>query len=468
MKEIKDVFGVITSDYVTVSKYKIDKNNPDLTLDYFNNTLYCHPNFSSAIRCEFDDLGRLKDNGKKVYTSYNNDIINNCPMIICDIVYSNDNVEKTGVYVPLEFIPTDWFTECFYDGIFYHLNYAQTKPKKPVRYRQIDNIKKIHDCDSIKDELKYGIKSTTYLLTEGKRYTFGAEIETSGGYLPNYLDKDLNYEAVHDGSLRDENGNVNGGEYVTGVLIGDSGFLQLKRLCNELTKRCTVNYKCGVHIHIGNINFNKDFIVHLYKLCLDIENELFKMLPESRRNNEYCRPLKKFNFNSLITKDCIEYRMAVDNIYSNLFCYIAHSDHADPARSNKKTQHPLGNKCGYNHSTARYCWLNLVPAMFDTRGNGKYTVEIRSHSGTTSYTKIKNWTLITMAIMSFAENEQEFIRNNKVTLANVIQAAFPKKASSLLNYIKDRTDLFSKNSNEQEFLDYTEHEINNQLTLTTI
>jgi len=467
MKEIKDIFGVVTSDYVTIGKYKIDKNNPDLSLDYFNKNVYCHPDFSAAIFCEFDEMGNLKGDGKKVYTNEKH-FYDYFPQIFCQRIYKNGQMELCHVGIPFEFIPMELFKECIYDGIYYHKDLISTAPKKHLRYRQINAIKKLHDCNSIKDELKYGIKSSTYLLTEGKRYTFGAEIETSNGLLPYYLDKDLNYEAVHDGSLRDENGNVNGGEYVTGVLIGDSGFLQLKRLCNELNKRCLVNSKCGVHVHIGGVNFNKEFIVHLYKLCQDIEEELFAMLPVSRRNNEYCKPLKKFNFKTLKTKDRLDYQMAIDAIYSDLFCYIAHSQQADPARSNKKTQHPLGNKCGYNHSTARYCWLNLVPAMFDTRGNGKYTVEIRNHSGTTSYTKIKNWILITMGIMSFAENEQEFIRYNKVCLSDVIQAAFPKKALLLMKYIHERTNKFTVNSVDQEYMDYTESEVSSQLTLTTI
>lgn len=258
------------------------------------------------------------------------------------------------------------------------------------------------------------------------------------------------------------------GEYVTGVLIGDSGFLQLKRLCNELSKRCTVNHRCGVHVHIGGVHFNKEFIVHLYKLCLDIQKELYAMLPASRRNNEYCRPLGNFHFNGLGTyKDSMDYEIIIDHLYTTINNYVSHVN-CEPSRGNKKTQHPMGNKCGYDHNTPRYCWLNLVPAMFDTRGNGAYTIEIRSHSGTLSYTKIKNWILISMAIMSFVENEQEYIRHNTVKLKDVIEAAYPKKGSKLMEYIYERVAKFTLDPNGQEKEDYKEKEINNQLTLTTI
>jgi len=86
----------------------------------------------------------------------------------------------------------------------------------------------------------------TYQNTFGKKYQFGIEIETISGYLPLYLDNILYYSAVHDGSLRDmETGSVYGAEYVSDVLWGDLGLLQLKKLCYELTKRCLIDKRCG-------------------------------------------------------------------------------------------------------------------------------------------------------------------------------------------------------------------------------
>jgi hypothetical protein len=193
------------------------------------------------------------------------------------------------------------------------------------------------------------------------------------------------------------------------------------------------------------------------------------MLPASRRTNEYCRELGRFHFGDLNNfKDAMDYQININSAYETIRNYVAHVDRIDPSRINKKNQHPLGNKCGYNHSTPRYCWLNLVPAMFDTRGNGVYTVEIRSHSGTLSYTKIKNWILISMAIMWFAENEQEYIRTKTVKLKDVIQAAYPKKGLKLMDYIYERVAKFALDPNGQEKEDYMEKELNNQLTLTTI
>ena len=469
--ELIDVFGVKTSDFIYIDGDPVDAKNSDLIPDYFNPSVQCHPKLSMKLFIEFNVNGDVNHDGKAVYCSHNTALLYYCAEVICDLVDKNGNLvsAETIRFIPINLIPKEHFKECINDGRFYHTKYLKQMPNKPAVYRGADAIKKIKSTPDIKDQLKYGIKSSTYLVTEGKRYTFGAEIETSAGHLPGYLDQDLNYEAVHDGSLRDENGKVWGGEYVTGVLTGDSGFLQLKRLCNELSKRCQINKKCGVHIHIGGVNFNKEFIVYLYKLALDLEKEIYAMLPKSRNGNEYCRPLHKFTFDlNRKFNSPMDYNMHIDDKYSMLLNHIAHVERFDPSRMNKKTQHPLGNKCGYNHSTARYCWLNLVPAMFDTRGNGAYTIEIRNHSATLSYTKIKNWTLITMAMMWFAENEKQYIANNKVSLSTVIMKAYPKKGQALLNYIYERTAKFSLDSITEETNDYSEREINNQLTLTTI
>ncbi len=51
--------------------------------------------------------------------------------------------------------------------------------------------------------------------------------------------------------------------------------------------------------------------------------------------------------------------------YNALFKYISVEKVNNPTFNyNKNKQHPMGAKCGYNHDTPRYCWLNLVPAMF--------------------------------------------------------------------------------------------------------
>src|SRR5690606_33236485 len=82
-----------------------------------------------------------------------------------------------------------------------------------------------------------------------------------------------------------------GGEYVSGVMYGDAGFKQLYEMCKLLNKKCTVDKRAGVHIHIGSLNWNKEDLVYSYLLAEMIEEEMFSMLPKSRRSNDYCKKI---------------------------------------------------------------------------------------------------------------------------------------------------------------------------------
>lgn len=84
------------------------------------------------------------------------------------------------------------------------------------------------------------------------------------------------------------------------------------------------------------------------------------------------------------------------------------------------------------------------------------TVEFRNHAGTINYTKVKNWTLLCMAIVFFAENKQgrilDCLRNNKpITLEEVVGAAYSTKKALMLNqYVQLRRNKFKSQSGEGE------------------
>lgn len=348
-------------------------------------------------------------------------------------------------YILYENIPLNFYKECIEEGVFYHIKDYPTEPRQAV-YRKVNAIKR-KDLLDLADLYKFGIKSPTYNRTEGKQYTFGIELETSLGILPSYLDKDLSYQAVHDGSLRDPKTDmVMGAEYVTGILTGDTGLLQTKRLCNALTKYCKVNNRCGMHQHIGGANFNKPTVIFMYKLFKMVENEIFSILPPSRRNNEYCRKLNKIElrFSEEAFNDVEMYNSLIDLYYNEIVKFIGSTVSVSSA-VNKKTDHPKGHKCNYDHSTSRYCWVNFVSAIFDTRGNGSYTLEIRNHPGTTSYEKVKYWLLICMGLVWFAENHQKRIAlSNSISLEEIMNIAYPKYGGKINNYIMKRYRKFNQ------------------------
>lgn len=343
-------------------------------------------------------------------------------------IYFIDSVEKAKELGFKEDISTfSWYNE--------EMNIPKTKIHDKYHYFKFNN-------QFMNDS------TTTYLLSEGKKYSFGVEYECSFLNLPRYIWKNnnLNCSCVRDGSL---NAGKGGPEIITSVLTGDNGMQELKKICYYLTTRGKVDKYCGMHLHIGGFDFSKENIVYLFKLSKIIEEEIFQIVPPSRRNNEYCRKLDNLHLSSNIkNQNYNDYKIALDLDINQIMTYIAHSG---TPKISRKGNHPLGPKCGYNHSTPRYCWINFVPAVFNTRGSEESkTIEIRIHSGTTNYTKTKNWLLLWMGVIWYVENKKYDINEN-TTLETILTETYPKKGRKILNYFNERRKLFneySENNNE--------------------
>lgn len=323
------------------------------------------------------------------------------------------------------------------------------------------NVSRINSSH-IKKMTEIGMHSPSFISTEGLKYRFGVEIETSIGAIPEWVASKLPISCVFDGSLRGAGGSDPvGGEYVTTIMQGDTGLQQLRNIIREISLRCNVDKRCSVHVHISdeNLNVDRDTTVNVYILAKLLENELFSMMPESRRNNSYCNPLNgpKIDLKELKKN----YNGYIADFYEKLQVIVAVNK--DVVLSKKKN-HPLGHHCNYNKETPRYWWLNFVPTMFNTRGTETYSVEFRMHGGTLNYRKIKNWIMICMAIYNFASNHHQKI-SEKITLAEVLSTVYKKNAKSLIEYINTRKRLFS--TSESEASEYARNSNENE-TLTDI
>jgi len=348
-----------------------------------------------------------------------------------------------------------FYVEDLYTGNFVHKEYANIlQPFE--KSMKINGIEFNHSFDKfLKDHID---KPMTYKSTLGKKYQFGIELETISGLVPMYVMNKLYCSSVHDGSLRQPDDNqAYGKEYVTCVLQGDAGMKALQNICYETSLRTLVNYKCGVHTHISGPVFNKETIVLMYMVYQAIQNEIFTLLPISRRNNEYCRPIKQMNLKlSLLKQDRYKY---FPLYYADIIKFLSGTTRPT-GDVNKSKNHPKGNKCGYDHNTARYCWVNFIPSVFNTRKNGTYTIEFRPMSGTTSYYKIKNWTLLCMALVDFVENYKSYIYSldtlGNITLDTIVDVVYGAKGAKLKAWINKRKDRFNINSLPKEDLDKNE------------
>lgn len=330
--------------------------------------------------------------------------------------------------------------------------------------------------------LQYGTKSLSYRITEGLQYTFGIELETSSGFIPNFLAYKYNMKCLRDGS-------ITGGEYVTGVLKGDSGILQLSQITKLLNKHCKVDHKCGIHVHIGGINNNKMFNVAAYKLGLLLQDEIFSMLPRSRlftRNSYYynngrnsaCDKLKSLNKLSIpFNKTDLLLDVYIDDAYNEMYNWLSDSRANKPSNKvNKLCKHPSGK-----YPNSRYVWLNFVPLNFvkgeyhvSSTSNtkviwdkvkSKQTIEFRNHSASLNFVKIRNWLLICMAFVNYVENRAVDILNvESLSLREVLEFSYCNNLEYLLDYIDKRKNKFMvENPDENskiEDLDYEEEFIN--------
>ncbi len=433
---------------VCINGHFYRKNDNDIVLDYFNPMNHILKSSSNIVYSKFKNDGTVDETVLAFYRNPNYDKPNVLPIVR---LYD----EKNLYLVDYNQIPKEFYNECFRDLSFYHVKLKRkvvSKKELKIKARKSYNIyKPSHNKSNLTKDYLMGVISPSFIKTEGKRYTFGIELETISGIVPNYIDETLNYQSIRDGSLKNEDGEEYGYEYVTGVLIGDTGLLQTKRLCNILTERCIVDIKCGMHIHLGGVTFTSELIVYLYKLYLMVEKEIFSMVPLSRKNNEYCKKLKWFNFkfDEESFNNPNKYNSEIESYYNMIYKFVSAKDL--PSNDfNKKSQHPLGAKCGYNHSTARYCWINFVPTLFNTRGNRHYTVENRIHQGTTNFKKVKNWTLINMGLLWFAENHKKAIAlNDKISLCDIMKLAYPKSHLEINEYINEKTEKFNKQDDKE-------------------
>lgn len=213
----------------------------------------------------------------------------------------------------------------------------------------------------------------------------------------------------------------------------------------------------------------------MYYLYYKIQNEMFTLLPKSRRNNVYCRKLPKLNIDiELKNLDVTNpnYKYYINMYYHEIQCFV-NKITTDTKKYNKKTQHPQGHKCGYDHSTARYCWVNFIPAMFNTRGDESYTIEFRMASATTSYIKNKNWLLICMGLVDIIENhKKEILQMPNIGLKDIMTISYNSNSGPIIEFINDRITLFNTSSDREntkiEQLDYLDNEIDEDLSIKNL
>ena len=281
-----------------------------------------------------------------------------------------------------------------------------------------------------------GITSDTmFTETYGMPYTFGVEMETCDGYL-DYTSK-YNLKCVDDGSIEAQ-------EYVTGILQGNKGMIELDNICQALSSHCYVDKTCGVHVHIGGANFNRRFAILSIMLGQMMQTQLFRIQPKSRRTNTYCKEIPE-KYRDLRTINKKEFPFTYKRMLRLLSEYIAGSTDGFNANNCKKSSNPGGH-----YSSTRYKWLNLNNFSYRDRGE---TIEFRQHSGSLDYHKIRKWLLFCMSFVKFVENHSRTIIEtyNKfqedpavcISMREVLVAGLGKEGDNIADYYDKREERFN-------------------------
>lgn len=287
------------------------------------------------------------EKGKPVYGSFTANPYNNCTAVIAD---------GKKVAINPEVLIKNGFFENIATGEYYcenDVNKSSIVKMKSIHnegnfqhkgYNIEDNAKEFADKKKLFAEYPH---KKTKVGTSFAKYlgdiTYGLELETSAGNVPDYIQNRHGIVACRDGSIASA-------EWVTVPMSGVKGLENIKEMCEEITKRCDIDINCSFHVHIGNIPLDRAFLSTLYILGYKIQDDLFKMFPYFKidprgiKRKNYCQKLKKFNINPCKDFSKVGFKEYIDSVYYSIFMFL--SDGVPPDNNNNKKiqQHPIKNK----------------------------------------------------------------------------------------------------------------------------
>lgn len=249
--------------------------------------------------------------------------------------------------------------------------------------------------------------------------TFGLEFETTAGFVPERITNKLGLIPLRDGS-------ISGIEYVTVPLSGAKGLQTIVDITKELDKRTKFDYKCSLHLHLGNVPRTPEFILAFFKTTLFIQNELFTLFPLYKKynlgikNKNYSKPYDTFN---LLNK--IDPVINSTNITKNLGVLIDYLSGQDDGffhhnldnNLNNIDNHPQDSSGNQKWNiTNRYYVHNFISLIF---GN-KQTIEFRIHTPTYDINKIFMFILINSILINFTKNYEKNILENPKFFDNYV------------------------------------------------
>ena len=152
-------------------------------------------------------------------------------------------------------------------------------------------------------------------------------------------------------------------ELLSPILVGETGLRELEKVCWVLDLcDVKVNGSCGLHVHIDAAGFSMETWRNLSLSYKHLEPVIDRFIPASRRDNYYCRGLGH------VSDGMIRSARMVDELKGRI----------------GDRYHKVDLEAYSRHKT----------------------IEFRQHSGTTCFTKMRNWVLFLHKLVTFATRGQ--------------------------------------------------------------
>lgn len=399
------------------------------------------------------------EKGLPKFGSFSNNYFNNCV-----VIYQGSRT----LAINSEILTKNGFFENIATGEYYYekdVNPASIKKMKSI-HNEMNFQHKGYNIEDNREEFKlkkslhedYNPTKSRNCITFSKllgEVTYGLEIETSEGNVPNHIQNRLGIIACRDGS-------IGAAEFVTIPLQGAKGLHTINEIAKELKNRCNIDIKCSLHIHIGNIALDRNALVTLYTLGYKLQDDIFRMFPYYKtdprgiKHKNYCQKLKKLNIHPCKDFSKEGFKDYIDNVYYNIYMFLSDGIPPDENHNRKRGEHPIKNKWD-RHS--RYYHMNLQNMVFTNRG----TCEFRLHTGTLNAQKMINWLFICRAIIGYAEENAKAIlgTSNQISMLEVLdyyRNKYPtnERAAFLSDYLqayfKERCKIFERDLKKEDKL----------------
>ena len=293
----------------------------------------------------------------------------------------------------------------------------------------------------------------------------GVEFETNKGLLSKK-------ECYSNGLIPLRDGSIDGLEYVTIPISTEKGVQALINSILLLNEKASIDHKCALHYHYGNVPRTKEFIVAFWIVMSLIQDDLYRyQLPYKRdnrgfKNKDYAKPLP--NLLNKFDRDLTG--KSLDKAYDIIIEYLAMGLYGSGKQPELKdiNVHPAdpNNSQKWNVKT-RYTIANIIPLIFCN----KKTVEFRHHDISLNSSIVINEMVINAAIINYViKYEKEILANNiSINFHDIIASTIEsnKNIDALFNFLdQKRNDVNRSFLNGDVFSDFTNNQYARLITYT--